>query len=72
MCSYGFVSICRYFLIFLKVCWPSFSKGIHSAFLVHVSVCCGAVCDVDSELPFYTCDLHHVLLHLGGKADGFF
>ena len=48
--SYEFTSVYKYFLIFLEVCGPAFSKGICSAFVVHVNLCCGAVCCVCSEL----------------------
>lgn len=68
MCSYEFILICRYFLVLLKVCWPSFSKGIDSAFLVRVSVCCGAVCDVDSELPDYVCESSRCSLTSGREG----
>lgn len=68
MCSCEFISVSRYFLVFLKVCWPSFSKGIDSVFLVCVIVCCGAVCDVDSELPGYMCESSRCSLTSGREG----
>lgn len=56
MLSYEFTLVYKNFLIFLKVCEPALSQGISFAFLVHVNICCGAVCDVYSELPCYMCD----------------
>lgn len=44
------------FLNFLKSCGPALSKGVSFAFLVHVNICCGAVCDVYSEMPYYMCE----------------
>lgn len=67
---YEFTSVYRNFLVFLKA-WggPALSKGISLTFLVHVSICWGAACDVYSELPYYVCDssdLQNALVHLGG------
>lgn len=72
--SYEFTSVYKNFLIFLKVCGPALSKGISFAFLVHGNICCGAVCDVYSELPYYMCDssdLQNALVRLGGRVDIF-
>lgn len=44
------------FLNFLKSMWARLVKGVSFAFLVHVNICCGAVCDVYSELPYYMCE----------------
>lgn len=70
MFSYEFTSIYKYFLIFLEVCGPAFSKGICSAFLVHMNACCGAVCGVYSELPYYMCESSEHS-YLGGKVSVF-